>query len=135
VNARKVIGIAVVERDGAFLVGVRPESVPLAGFAEFPGGKCEPGEPPNLCAARECLEETGLSVTPVRLLERVEWDYAHGGVELHFWLCRPSPGGAPHPPFRWTPRAELAALRFPDANAKLISTLTRTQPGSVDAVG
>ena len=32
-----------------------------AGYWEFPGGKCEPGESPAAATARECLEETGLT--------------------------------------------------------------------------
>ena len=48
------IGIAVVESAGQVLVGLRPEGVPLAGMAEFPGGKCEQDETPRSCAVREC---------------------------------------------------------------------------------
>lgn len=112
------IGVAVVEHKGRFLVGIRPQGKPLAGYAEFPGGKCEAGETPERCAARECAEETGLAVRPVRLLERVTWDYPHGRVELHFWLCGlVGPDDNPRSPFRWTGREELATLRFPEANA------------------
>ena len=118
------IGIAVVEHDGRFLVGIRPEGVPLAGYAEFPGGKCDPGETPVDCAARECREETGVAVTPVRLLERCSWDYPHGGVELHFWLCEPaSDDEPPRSPFFWIPRDKLVTLRFPEANARVIAQL------------
>ena len=119
------IGIAVVERGGRFLVGIRPEGVPLAGYAEFPGGKCDPGEKGVACAVRECFEETGLTVAPVRLLDRVTWDYPHGRVELRFWLCRPADSSAdPRPPFRWVEREELASLRFPEANAAVVRALT-----------
>lgn len=118
------IGVAVVEHEGRYLVGVRPEGKPLAGDAEFPGGKCAPGEPPADCAVRECLEETGVAVEPVRTLASLAWDYPHGAVALHFVLCRPSsPAAEPFPPFRWTAAAALPALRFPDANAELVRTL------------
>src|SRR5437764_2006476 len=56
------IAVAVVEKDGHFLVGQRPEGVSLAGLWEFPGGKIEPGESPEAAAVRECLEETGVDV-------------------------------------------------------------------------
>eukprot|EP00913_Durusdinium_trenchii_P035339 g33069.t1 len=55
-----LIGIAVVEHAGQYLVGVRGDDGPLPGKAEFPGGKCRAGEMPRDCAVRECLEETGL---------------------------------------------------------------------------
>lgn len=118
------IGIAVVERAGRYLVGVRPEGTPLAGYAEFPGGKCEPGEPPETCAVRECREEAGLAVEPVRLLDRRPWDHPHGRVELSFVLCRPAGNAEPTPPFRWVTANDLAGLRFPEANAAVVRLLT-----------
>lgn len=118
------IGIAVVEHDGRFLVGVRPEGVPLAGYAEFPGGKCEPGESSEGCAARECLEEAGITVEPTQLLDRIEWNYPHGQVDLHFWLCIVvDPTVEPTPPFRWVSRDELRRLRFPGANTRVVARL------------
>ncbi|MGC1273093.1 MAG: NUDIX domain-containing protein [Planctomycetaceae bacterium] len=124
-TARTTIGIAVVEHEGRYLVGIRPAGVPLAGYAEFPGGKCERGEPPEVCAARECLEEASLVVEPTRLFDRIEWSYPHGPVELHFWLCMlVDVADEPSSPFQWVPRAELASLRFPEANATVVTLLT-----------
>ncbi len=61
-SPRVEIAIAVVERDGQFLIGLRPEGESLAGYWEFPGGKLDPGEQAADAARRECLEETGLEV-------------------------------------------------------------------------
>lgn len=120
------IGIAVVEQGGWFLVGIRPPGRPLAGYAEFPGGKCEPGESAETCAVRECREETGMSVTVERLLQRCDFTYPHGAVVLHFYLCHPSqPCGLDeiHQGYRWVSRVGLAEQRFPDANADLVARL------------
>jgi len=119
------IGIAVVEHAGRYLVGIRPNGVPLAGYAEFPGGKCHAGEPTDICAVRECREETGLAVTPVRLLQEVTHTYPHGTVELAFWLCGPVDDAvaAEHQGYRWVTAGQLAELRFPDANAAVIALL------------
>ena len=122
------IGIAVVEHQGRYLVGVRGEGGPLPDYAEFPGGKCLRGEAPWKCAQRECQEETALDVVPVELLLSTQFTYAHGSVDLHFWLCRPADPDAvreTHYGFRWVPPAELAALRFPEANHPLIERLAR----------
>lgn len=128
----KRIGIAVVEQEGWYLVGTRPEGAPLAGYAEFPGGKCEPGESPEECAVRECREETGLLVRGERLLLRQAHCYAHGAVDLSFWLCRPVEPvvlTAGCRGFRWCPAIELSALRFPEGNASVVQLLVKRADG------
>jgi 8-oxo-dGTP diphosphatase len=122
------IGVAVVEHQGRFLVGIRPEGVPLAGYAEFPGGKCLPGESPETCAVRECFEESGLVVAATKLIDRVIYSYSHGDVELSFYLCAWNGESKPTSPFRWVDRAVLSTLRFPEANAPLIRILSDNGP-------
>ena len=125
----KRIGIAVVEDAGHYLVGIRGPDVPLAGYAEFPGGKCLPNESPEDCAVRECREESGLLVVVDRLLLRCEHCYPHATVDLHFVLCRPTEAASvsdEHQGFRWVPREQLASLKFPEANEPLIKLLTNS---------
>jgi mutator protein MutT len=64
------VAIAVLEHNGKFLVGVRPPGVPLAGLAEFPGGKIDLGETPEAAAIRECREETGLASKSLASISR-----------------------------------------------------------------
>jgi len=59
---RVEVAVAVIERDGQFLIAQRPAGVPLAGYWEFPGGKIEAGESLEAAAARECWEEAGLEI-------------------------------------------------------------------------
>ncbi|MFM8475072.1 MAG: NUDIX domain-containing protein [Planctomycetaceae bacterium] len=133
-TAVRQIGIAVVQHAEFILVGTRPAGAPLAGYAEFPGGKCDPGEPPSACAIRECVEETALTVEPVRQLATIPWSYPHGDVELHFWQCRcigiadQSPPPAPSPPFHWLPRQLLRQEQFPPANAAVLDLLLANTP-------
>lgn len=122
------IGIALVERDGCYLVGERSPEVALAGYREFPGGKCRPGESPADCAVRECLEETGLHVQVRGLRRIVTHHYDHGPVELHFFDCTLREGrhaDAPLPPFRWVRGEQLADCRFPPANDQVVRDLLR----------
>ena len=125
-----IVGIAVVENAGRFLVGTRAPATELPGFAEFPGGKCRPGETPSAAAARECLEETGIRVLAERLVLRTQYAYEHAEVDLHFYACRPLdvpaalPGG-----LRWVPRALLATCRFPAANAEVVKLLQAEDRG------
>lgn len=125
-GSRTRIGIAVVEVAGRFLVGTRGSEGPLAGYAEFPGGKCFPGETAEACAIRECEEETSLKVSATELLLHRQYEYAHGAVDLHFFLCHPVASDCileEYRGFRWVPREELSALKFPQANAPLIRML------------
>ncbi len=121
------IGIAVVEHNGRYLVGRRAADTPLAGYDEFPGGKCTEQEPPNLCAVRECFEETGLRVQPVERLLQCEYTYPHATVDLHFWLCQatnPTDVRPNHNGYHWLDPIELAGCKFPPANEGLIAQLT-----------
>lgn len=120
------IGIAVILERGHVLVGIRGPQSPLPGLAEFPGGKCEPGESPAACALRETLEETGLRVEIAEPLDQRVWTYPHGQVDLHFFLCRPGEPvdlDQPYQSFRWHPVSDLRAMSFPEANTPAIDRL------------
>jgi 8-oxo-dGTP diphosphatase len=122
------VGVAVVEHLGRYLVGTRPNTGPLPGFAEFPGGKCRVDESTGVCACRECREETGLEVLAVDLLMRRTFSYPHGTFDLHFWLCRPTARATikeSHGSYRWVPAEKLRMLAFPEANGPLIEMLAR----------
>ena len=88
------VGIGLIRRGDEVLVRRRPEGTVYAGYWEFPGGKCEPGESPAETTVRECLEETGLTVVVDRLRRVIEHHYPHGHVRLHFFDCVP---GTPWP--------------------------------------
>jgi len=127
----QVAAIAIVRRGEHFLVGRRCSSGPLAGFAEFPGGKCAPGESPTDTAVRECLEETGLRVRIVRNRAERLHDYPHARLRLFFFDCEPIEPleeASPRPPFAWRHRDELRDLPFPAANAEVIRDLLHEHP-------
>jgi mutator protein MutT len=118
------IAIAVVEHAGRFLIGQRPLGVALAGLWEFPGGKIEPGESPEAAAVRECREETGLRVVPIRRYPLAEHHYDHARVQLHFIACRAmEPLPASTGVFRWVLRQELENYDFPAGNRALLDLL------------
>ncbi len=134
-------GIALVHRQGCYLVRQRPAGSVYAGYWEFPGGKCEPGEDPAQATVRECLEETGLIVRAGRLRRTTTYRYPHGLVGLFFYDCtlrdqlaEPAAGSG----FRWVSSGDLAALRFPEANEAIIAELagrTACQEGPQDNTG
>ena len=46
------VGIGLIRRGESYLIRQRPEHTVYAGYWEFPGGKCEPGETPAETTAR-----------------------------------------------------------------------------------
>ncbi len=123
-DSRTLIAIAIVERDGRFLVGQRGPDVPLAGLWEFPGGKVQVGETLEAAAVRECFEESGLAVQVIDERAVVQHDYAHDRVELHFFRCAlDDSDGSPREPFRWVAAAQLADLPLPEANRAILDQI------------
>lgn len=117
------VAIGLIRRGDCFLVGERPPGHPLAGYAEFPGGKCLPGESPEQCVVRESFEEAGLHVNVLGIRRVVTHTYAHGRLRLTFFDCTASDETEPRRPFQWVPRAQLAELVFPEANREVLREL------------
>ena len=131
--------MGIVVGGGCVLVG-RRRRPPLAGFAEFPGGKARAGEKAEAALAREVREETGLSVRPQALVSRSRVTYPHGTLDLHFFLCRvdETPDAElerPRPPFRWLSLDRIASLRFPPANAAVLRWLAACDTDPIAPVG
>ena len=55
-----VSAVALIDAEGRVLLAQRPPGKSLAGLWEFPGGKVEPGETPELALIRELKEELGI---------------------------------------------------------------------------
>jgi 8-oxo-dGTP diphosphatase len=122
------VGIGLIGRDGRYLIRQRPAGTVYEGYWEFPGGKCEVGEPPAAAVRRECREETGLEVRVESLLQIVEYRYPHAWVEMFFYRCvTVDPWGEPTQGtgFLWVEAERLSSLRFPEANAPILEQLTR----------
>jgi len=128
---RIVVTAAVIERDGRYLVTRRLDGTHLAGFWEFPGGKCDAGEPLGACLAREIAEELDTIVRIGEEIHQVAHAYPERIVELHFFRCEllGEPRAVLGQEMRWAARAELPSLEFPPADAELIAMLARPEPG------
>ena len=120
-----VVVAAVIERDDAFLLTLRPDGTHLAGHWEFPGGKCLPNETHAEALRRELFEELDIVGNVHDCVHRVTHQYPDRTVEIHFYAC--GFAGEPKPmlgqEMRWVPRHELKALPFPEADASLIDRL------------
>ena len=92
-----VSAVALVDPDGRVLLAQRPEGKSMAGLWEFPGGKVEAGESPEVSLIRELDEELGIIVkeaclAPLTFASHRYEDFSSPDATL----CLPSVGGK-HP--------------------------------------
>jgi mutator protein MutT len=117
---------AVIERDNAFLVTLRPPGTHLAGHWEFPGGKCLPTETHIEALRRELYEELDIVCDVRDRIYSVTHTYPDRTVELHFYECDFAGDAKPMlgQQMEWVSRARLRELPFPEADAELIEIIS-----------
>lgn len=122
-----IVVAAVIDRDDAFLLTLRPAGTHLADHWEFPGGKVHHSETHAEALRRELFEELDIVATVGELVHTVTHAYPEKTVELHFYRCQFAGEAKPMmgQGMRWVPRVELASLPFPEADRALIAQLTR----------
>jgi len=80
-NDPKVAAAVLIEQDGCVLL-VRRVNEPYRGLWTLPAGFIDAGEDPAQAAERECLEETGLSVRVMRVLDVVAGREHENGADF-----------------------------------------------------
>jgi 8-oxo-dGTP diphosphatase len=110
-----LVGVGAVVVDEERVLLVRRGREPLKGHWSLPGGLLELGEPLAAGVAREVLEETGLTVEPIELIELLDRIHHHDErVRYHYviadYLCRVTGGtlaaASDADDVRWAERAE-----------------------------
>ena len=128
--ARPVAGVgALVFHEGKLLMVQRGKE-PLRGWWSLPGGAIELGEAAQEALRRELLEETGLVVEPIRLVEifeRIQRDET-GRVEFHYvvadWICHWTGGalraGSDAMDARWVTREEIGGMQVTGGTLEIV---------------
>ncbi|MGZ4831282.1 MAG: NUDIX hydrolase [Terriglobales bacterium] len=127
---RPLVGVGAVIVSQGRVVIVQRSAEPLKGQWSIPGGALEIGETLRQCAAREALEETGLQVEAVDVLDVLDSIYADpdGRTRYHYVLidffCRVLGGelkvGSDAAQSRWITRDELANFNITETAQKVI---------------
>ena len=117
---------AVIWRDGRYLGVRRPEGKAMAGAYEFPGGKIEPGETPEVALVRELREELGIVATAIAFFREKAHSYEHLSVHLHFFHVRAF-AGEPLPlegqDMEWLTPEEGRTRPFLEADRDIVDAL------------
>jgi ADP-ribose pyrophosphatase YjhB (NUDIX family) len=131
------VGALILKRDSILLV--QRGGSPLRGYWSLPGGVVETGEHLADAIQREVLEETGLSVKPlavVEIFERILRD-KEGKPEYHYvlidYLCKATGGelraGDDSRSVAWFRRKQLPDLKLTEGTLAVIDrTFDRRSP-------
>jgi len=123
-----VAACALVDADGRVLLCQRPEGKSLAGLWEFPGGKVEAGETPEIALIRELKEELGIEVNQACLAPFVFASHAYDSFHLlmPLYLCRRWEGfvqALEHPALAWVRPEQMGDYPMPPADEPLVAYL------------
>lgn len=123
-----VSAVALIDVDGRVLLAQRPEGKAMAGLWEFPGGKVEPGETPEVALIRELQEELGIDTWTSCLVPLTFASHSYDDFHLlmPLFACRkwegvaqPREGQA----LKWVRARDLVDYPMPPADVPLIPIL------------
>jgi 8-oxo-dGTP diphosphatase len=122
---RVAVGL-IADGSGRWLVNCRPPGTPLAGWWEFPGGKCQPGEAPLEALRRELAEELGIAVLEAEPALTLDHDYPDKRVRLDVWRVRSFSGelaALEGQELKWVTAGECRALKLLEADWPIVGRL------------
>ena len=137
-----VVAGVIRDAQGRVLLASRTEGRDLAGLWEFPGGKVEPGETPDVALARELREELGIEARVGEPIIRVPQQYPGKRLVLDVREVTFSglPEGLDGQALAWVPVDELARYPMPPADIPVVAALQQPDrylvtpvPGGDDA--
>lgn len=121
-----VVAGVIYGSDHKILLAQRPPGKSFAGFWEFPGGKLEVGETPQMALHRELQEELDIEVQTAHPFLQLEHVYTDRAIFLDVWEVRAFTGlprGREGQNLRWVAVADLEQYQFPAANGAIVAAL------------
>ena len=119
--------LVLIDSDNSILTTQRPQGKSLGGFWEFPGGKIEHGELPEVALRRELQEELNLDVNELVRLTSVfyEYDFAHITLLPFLSRCinRPVIHLIEHQAYQWLPMDRLHQVNWAPADLPILEEL------------
>ena len=123
-----VSAVALIDIDGRILLAQRPEGKSMAGLWEFPGGKVEPYETPEVALIRELQEELGIDTWESCLapLTFASHTYETFHLLMPLYACRKwngTPESKEGQTLKWVRANQLKDYPMPPADIPLIPIL------------
>ncbi|MGB6175395.1 MAG: (deoxy)nucleoside triphosphate pyrophosphohydrolase [Methylocella sp.] len=123
-----VAAVALIDPDCRVLIAQRRQGKSLAGLWEFPGGKVELDERPEVALIRELREELGIAVEEACLAPFTFASFAYPDFHLlmPLYICRRWTGfvtARENQQLKWVFPNDLRAYPMPPADAPLIPAL------------
>ncbi len=118
----------ILAHEGRILIQKRKAHGVWANLWEFPGGRLEPGETPEMALVREYAEETELAIGNLKKIITVQHSYTIYRVTLHCYFCSVTDGRFEPilhtaQEYRWVKPGELSGYAFPAGHRKLLAHL------------
>lgn len=116
----RVVLAIITDKSNRILITQRPLHISCAGFWEFPGGKVEEDESPELALIREVQEEVGLQVLQYNFLNT--WASSATLFFIHHVMAFKGHAACCESQLdlRWVDFASLPSYSFPPANQYII---------------
>lgn len=114
---------AILEEGNKIMIARRGQGKHLAGFWEFPGGKIEQGETPEICLIRELKEEFEIDVTIGNYIGESIFEYPEKTIRLKAFTCEIINGKMKlndHDKIEWIKLEEIANYKLAPADLPLI---------------
>ncbi len=122
----QIVTAAIMEKDGKILIARRRKGDRLERKWEFPGGKLEPGETPEICLARELREEFGIEAEVMDYIGASVYEYAHGTIDLRAYRVRHVSGQFSvnaHEEIAWVEKEDLLSYDLSPADVPIAKKL------------
>ena len=118
--------MAALIRDGDKIFATQRGYGEYKDFWEFPGGKIEPGETPEVALKREIKEELATEIDVNEYVGTVDYDYPDFHITLLLYLCSMVSGNLElleHESAKWLLASELDTVSWLPADLEIIPKL------------